>query len=138
MPDYRTMFDDKWLKAWDLDGREFTVTIAKVEGGEVFDPKTNKKTKKPVLWFKGARKPLAINKTIGAVIAGMYGAQVQHWPGKQVTLFPTTTTFGKDTVDCIRVRPGVPTAKGSEPIPDRPVPPDDGATEPMREAGAEG
>lgn len=125
MADYRTFFDDKWLKAWDLDGREFTVKIIKVEAGEVFDPKTNKKTKKPVLWFQGARKPLAINKTIGAVIAGMYSPKVEAWVGKFVTLFPTTTQMAGNTVDCIRVKPGVPKGKG-EPIPDR-APPEEHA-----------
>jgi hypothetical protein len=135
MPDYRTMFDDKWLKAWDLDGKEFTVIIERVEAGEIEDQKRKKKERKPVLWFKGAKKPFMINKTIGKTIATLYGNEVREWIGKPITLFPTTTSFGNDTVDCIRVRPNVPRKPGAA-LPERAAPPpvDDMISEP----GAQG
>jgi hypothetical protein len=65
-------------------------------------------SKKPVIVFAGKKKKFAVNKTNGKTIAGMYGTDVAAWKGKQVTLYPTTTRFGGETVECIRVRPAVP------------------------------
>jgi hypothetical protein len=41
----------------------------------------------------------------------MYGKDTDNWAGKWITIFPTTTEFGGETVDCIRVKPGVPSGK---------------------------
>jgi len=35
MADFRSFFDQQFVGAWDLEGRDVTVTIAKVAGGEV-------------------------------------------------------------------------------------------------------
>ena len=72
-----------------------------------------KKAKKPLLYFlnsKGAEndKPLGLNSTNCKTIAAMYGNDTDRWIGKRITMWPTTTQFGADTVDCIRVRPIVP------------------------------
>ena len=46
------------------------------------------------------------------VIAGLYGGfDSESWLGKKITLYPTTTTFGSQTVDCIRIRPLIPKGK---------------------------
>lgn len=110
MPHYKKMYDDKeFLYAFDLDGRETTVTIERCTGGEI-SGKDGRKSKKPMLAFVGKKKKLALNKTNGAIIASLYGTQTEGWSGKSITLFPTTTTFGKETVECIRVKPIVPPA----------------------------
>jgi hypothetical protein len=125
MADYRTMFDAKWIKAWDLGGKEFTVEIAKVEAGFVEDKAKGTKDKRPIVWFKGAKKPFGCNKTNAQIIAGMYGNETKAWIGKSVTLFPTTCqAFGK-TEDCIRIRPQVPKGKAVD-MPN-PEPPAEGA-----------
>lgn len=113
MPDYRTFFDKEYLYSFHLDGRDVTVTIEKYKGGKIGHE--NKKQSKLLLYFKGKQKPLACNVTNGGIIAQLYGKNVDAWVGKLVTLFPTTTTFGKDTVDCIRVRPWVP-GKNGKPV----------------------
>jgi hypothetical protein len=114
MADYRTMFDNKWLKAWDLGGRDWTLTIRKVEAGVLENVKARKKDRAPILWFKGAQKPLALNRTNSKTIAAMYGNETDNWVGKTVTLYATRTHFGPDEVDCIRLRPTPPTGKGQE------------------------
>jgi hypothetical protein len=120
MPDYRTLFDEKWVKAWDLGGKERTVTIEKVVAGILEDPRKKTKDRKPIVWFKGAKKPLALNKTNSKTIANMYGNMTEGWIGKSVTLYPTTTQVGPDSgVDCIRIKPGVPKGK-AEPMPEPP------------------
>lgn len=101
--DYRAMFDREMLGAFELLGKDVTVTIERVEAG-VLTSEGNKKTKKPVLSFKGKDRKLAINKTNGKILAGMFGNDVRNWAGKSITLYATTTKFGRDTVECIRIR----------------------------------
>lgn len=126
MADYRTLFDEHWIKAWDLGGKPWTGTITKVEQGLLENARAKKKDRKPVVWFKGWSKPLALNKTNAKTIASMYGNEVNAWVGKKVTLYPTTTSFGNETgIDCIRIKPGVPSAKADQPVPNVPPPMDD-------------
>jgi hypothetical protein len=105
MADFRTMYDSDFLFAFHLAGKEHTLTIAAVKGGELTGH-GGKKSKKPMCYFEGKEKPLALCKTNGRTIAEMYGADTSAWVGKKIIIYPTTTTYGKETVDCIRVRPG--------------------------------
>lgn len=109
MPDYRRMYDDKeHLYAYDLpQGRDVVVVIDHCEAGEIAGEK-GRKSKKPMLVFKGEKKKLALNKTNGKTIAKLYGKDTENWAGKTIALYATTTDFGGETVDCIRVRPNVP------------------------------
>lgn len=103
--DYRKMYDDKeHFYAYDLEGRERTMEISRVESGELTGEK-NRKSKKPMVSFVGEKKKLALNKTNGKAIAAMYGKDTEAWVGESITIYPTTTEFGGETVDCIRVRP---------------------------------
>lgn len=121
MPDYRSMFDRDYLGSWDLMGRDVTVTIVKVEAG-VLTSQGNKKTKKPVVHFDGKEKGLALNKTNARAIADMYGTNTDNWLGKRITMYPTTTTFGRETVECIRVRNTIPRSNGRAQQPQQPPP----------------
>ena len=112
MPDYRTFFDRDYIGAWDLPG-DVTVTISKVEGRELISA-GGRKTRKPVVWFEGKEKGLALNKTNSKIIATLYGNDTAGWVGKRVTLYPTKTSMGPETVDCVRVRPTVPPEKGAK------------------------
>ncbi len=105
MADFRTFFDSQCLFAFHLQGKEVTLTIAKVEAGELVGT-GGKKSRKPMCYFDGKDLPLGLCKTNGKTIAAMYGNDVSAWVGKKITIYPTTTTFGKETVDCIRVKPG--------------------------------
>lgn len=107
MMDYRSMFDRDYIGAWDIPaGKDVVVTICKVEARKLRN-KTAANTK-PVLFFVGKEKGFACNKTNGKAIAGMYGNDADKWIGKRISLYATTTTFGSETVECIRVRPMIP------------------------------
>ena len=112
MPHWKSMMDRDYLFAFDLQGRDCTVTIAKVTGGEIKGT-GGKKSKKPLCYFRESKdnRPLGLNATNCKTIAAMYGNDTKDWIGKRITIYPTTTTFGPDTVDCIRVRPRVPDEK---------------------------
>jgi hypothetical protein len=118
MADYRSFFDRDYIAAFDLQGKDRTVTIERVVGKEL-TANGGRKSKKPVIYFKGAEKGFALNKTNGKVIAALYGPNTEQWAGKKITLYPTKTTFGSEEMDCIRVRPTV-QAKAAE-MPAEPV-----------------
>lgn len=112
---YKRMYDDKeFLYEFDLDGRDVTATIEKVTAGEIEGEK-GRKSKKPIIRFVGKTKKLAINKTNGKIIAALYGTDTEAWVGQSITMYPTTTTFGGETMPCIRVRPQRPPDQGRKP-----------------------
>ena len=117
------MFDSDYVKAWDLLGKDRTVTISRVVGSIITGEK-GRKSKKPILYFEGKEKGFIANVTNCKIIEKMYGSDPAEWVGKKVTLWPTTTE-DKDgvTVETIRVRPKV--TKGAETIPE------ESATPPM-------
>lgn len=128
MPDFRTMYDKEFVFAYDLEGKDVTVTIERVVVGELVGT-SGKKAKKPVVYFRGSQKGLALCITNGRTIAALYGNKTEDWVGKRITMFPTHTQFGGQTVECIRVRPSVPASKTKDAAP---VPTD------VRQPGEEG
>lgn len=131
MADFRSFFDQQFVGAWDLEGRDVTVTIAKVAGGEVMGD-GGRKARKLILHFVNKDKPMVCNKTNAKTIAALYGNDASEWTGKAITLYPTTTSMGGETKECIRVRPRVPVRTKAAPAAKDPDP------EPSREPGAEG
>jgi len=104
-----SMFDSEWLHHYDLPANEYAVEIERVEVGEL-TAQGGRKQKKPVAFFKGHKKGLALNKTNARAILNMHGAETDQWPGKRITLYCTTTEMAGETVECIRVRPTAPKA----------------------------
>lgn len=109
MAHWKSFMDKEFLYAFDLKGRDVTLTIARVTAGELKNG--TKKSKKPLCYFVEPKdkRPLALNSTNCKVIAKMYGNDTAEWHGKRVTLYPTTTEMAGETVECIRIRPRVPT-----------------------------
>lgn len=109
MAHWKSMMDRDFMFAFDLQGKDVTVTIDRVVAGELTGT-SGRKSKKPLCYFREGRdkKPLALNATNCKAIASLYGNDTDGWVGKRVTLYPTTTQMGGETVDCIRVRPSKP------------------------------
>jgi hypothetical protein len=121
--DYRSMFDTRYLGAWDLDGADRTLRIARVLA-ETLPPQGHRPAqKKAVVYLEGAAKPLLCNKTNARAIAALYGNDTAKWVGELVTLYATQTDMAGETVDCIRVRPAVPRERPRS-LELRPVDPD--------------
>lgn len=124
MTDIMSFFDSRFLQSFDLadrDGKpkEYTLAIEKVTGGELTTV-GGQVSRKPVLHLKGAKKALALNKTNARTVADLYGRDVSRWVGRLVTLYPTTTKFGRDNaVPCIRIRPKIPQLGQGQQVPDR-------------------
>ncbi len=107
MPHWKSMVETDYLFAFALEGKDRVVTIQSVVAG-VLTANGGKKSKKPICKFLEFDKPLALNATNCKSIASMYGNDTDGWAGKRVTLYPTQTQMGGETVDCIRVRGGLP------------------------------
>ena len=118
----------RFLAAPDLKGKDWTMVIEKVEFEEVVRAETGQKETVPVVWFKKAKKGWIINRTNEDSIIHMHGKVAENWGGKEVTIYPTTTRCGRETVDCIRVRE----TKFSKPPAKEPEPPQEtvGAKQP--------
>lgn len=128
--DIRTMFDSNYIGAWDLQGRAVTVTISKVSPGELSKAGTSKKDRAPIIHFEGREKGMVVNKTNLHTIASIAGSYKRKaWIGVRITLFATTCSFGRNIVDCIRVKAQAPSAKTPDAPPEEPA---------AREAGMEG
>jgi len=95
------MFPSKWLKASDLQGKDWTLTI---DGQSMENLGEPDEPAKSVLHFKNAKKGLVLNRTNAETIAAMHGYDSDAWVGKEITLFATTTLFKGRTTDCIRIR----------------------------------
>ena len=113
MPDYRKFYDKQYLGAWDMadangNARDVTLTIKDCIGGAVNTPGSSKTDKRPIVSFERTDKKLVLNVTNGRTIAALYGNETNNWRGKRITFYATTTTKGRETVDCIRVRPKAP------------------------------
>lgn len=121
--DITQMFDrskSPQLGAWDLKGRDMTVTIDRVVKGKVVG-EAGRTDVAPLVFFQGTARPMALNKTNFKTIRAIVGSsRARDWAGKQITLYPTRTKLKGETVDCIRVRAQKPNGP-SEAIADGPV-----------------
>lgn len=92
-------FPSNYLKATDLQGREATVRIDRLEFEKVGDDT------KPVLYFQGKDRGIVLNKTNATNISAAYSQETGNWIGKSVTLFTAWVDFQGKSVEAIRVRP---------------------------------
>jgi len=90
-------FPSRFLKASDLNGREYKLTMSRVEiedlNGEM----------KPILYFHNAEKGLVLNKTNAEMIALMFGDETNSWSGQAIVIKPDKTQMQGKIVDCVRV-----------------------------------
>lgn len=91
-------FPSDYLKESDLQGKTFTMTMGRVEIAKLGDDQ------KPILYFQGAEKGLALNKTNANTIADAYGPETDNWHGKKLEVYPSETDYQGKRVPCIRVR----------------------------------
>lgn len=121
MPHWKSLTDRSFIYAFDLGGRDVTVKISKVVAGEL-TAVGGRKSKKPLVYFEGKEKPLALNATNAKTIAGLYSNYTEKWVGKLITMYPTTAEMAGEVVEAIRIRPIVPkpTATAKPDIEDEP------------------
>jgi|SRR5215831_10139167 len=122
-------FPSKFIKASEVPEEGVTLVIERVEMEDV----DGKGARKPVLYFRNAKKGLPLNKTNSNKIKQLFGTQeTDQWIGRPITLYRSETDFQGDTVDCTRVRAaknGGSTAERRKPaLVPPPAPPDEEVT----------
>ena len=98
---FSDLYPNRFLHADQLQGKKFTLTVADIKIEELEGEKGV--AAKVVVYFKETQKHYVMPKTNGFCFKRMFGGDPNGWIGKRVTWFPTTTKFGRETVDCIRV-----------------------------------
>jgi len=98
------VFKSNYLQASDLGDRQWTLVISHYEIEEMNSRQTGRKQEKPVLFFRGVKKGLVLNKTNTKTIEHVYGDELDDWIGRSVTLYPRMVDFGGEEVLGIRVR----------------------------------
>jgi hypothetical protein len=91
-------FPSKYLKASDLMDRPVTVVMERMTIEDVGDDT------KPIIYFVGKAKGLALNKTNATKVALVYGDETDHWMGRELILYPTEVDYKGTQVDAIRVK----------------------------------
>lgn len=103
LPDtYSELYPGRFLKSDLLKGRKVTLTIKNIDVEELIGDK-GKADPKVVASFVERPLELVLPKTNGFCLKRMFGDNPHSWIGKRVTLFPSQTKFGRETVDCIRI-----------------------------------
>ena len=106
-------FPSKYLRAADLQGQAVKVLIDNVHYEDIGDDHD-----KPVMMFQGKKKGLVLNKTNALTVEVQFGDEMDDWVGKEIEIYPTTTSFQGKIVDCLRIRiPVPPAAEGEEEAP---------------------
>jgi len=101
------------IASWDLEGRDRIVRITRVLTAYLPARQGRAADKTGCVFFCGAGgkehpKPLLLNATNRETLTKLYGKSGKggaNWVGKLFAMYPTTTRFGAETVDCVRIRP---------------------------------
>lgn len=103
-------FPSKYIKSSEVPEEGLTLAIDRVEIEDV----DGKGAHKPVVYFRKAKKGLALNVTNAKKITSILGtADSDEWVGRSITLYQSETEYQGDTVACVRVR----AAKNGAPLP---------------------
>jgi hypothetical protein len=107
---WRTFLESDVVRYVDLDGRDFTVQIAKVVKGKVTGA-GGKSTGKAMIWLTGWPKPIGAGSALLGQIAAHLGNDTRTWPGKWLKIWPDPSVkYGGEKVGGIRVRTTLPSA----------------------------
>jgi hypothetical protein len=111
--EFNDLYGSKYLGADDLNGSIKRVQIGKTDIAD-FKQKDGTSQKKYVVFFKGEKKALVLNKTNAKELAKAYGKNRADWIDNFIELYSAETTFGEG----IRVRPLCKPATPDKPDPD--------------------
>jgi hypothetical protein len=102
---YKKLINPDYLGAYSLEpGQDMILTIKSV-GKEMITGTGGKQEECIVCRWVEDQKPMILNvtncKTISKMLKTPY---VEKWAGHRVQIYATTTKFGGDTVECLRIR----------------------------------
>ena len=105
---WKKLTNPNYVGAHDLQpGQELTVTIESITNEPVkhFDGKSVKEDNCIIARFKGAKKPMILNKTNCKIIAKNVGSNfTEDWVGKSITIYATNVRVGAEVVEGLRIK----------------------------------
>lgn len=93
-------FSSRYLKAADLQGKEYRVNIDKV----LMERVVEEEPEKPILYFQRGEKGMVLNKTNAVEMSDALGDETGDWHGAAVVLFTAKVQFQGKLVDGLRIR----------------------------------
>jgi hypothetical protein len=138
MTDVRSMFDKRFLGAWDCpDGKDVVLVIERCEAQGIKGTSGEEK-KAPVLYFSNTKnkKGFVLNVTNAKTLIKLFGAKIEGWPGKRIAIYAARTMAFGEEVDCLRIRPTEPAAPSAKREIEQTF--ETTGKLPLREAGQEG
>ena len=87
--DWDELYPGRFIKAGELKGKRWTLTISDVDIDSLVGDDGKEKTK-GIITFKETTKQIPLNKTNGLCIRAMFGRKLSEWLGKRVIIFPGT------------------------------------------------
>lgn len=95
-------FPGTYLKADDLQGKQFTLTIKDVKREEIEGVDGTKKAK-VIISFKETPKLWIVPVTCGLALRAMWGRETDGWKNQQVSLYSRTVDSFGESVEAVRV-----------------------------------
>ena len=121
MPHWKEFFDNTYTGAYEYKPNENRVVkIVNVVSQSVINPKTKKEEHRPIIYFDGNEKPMVANKTNCKSLQSMFGANVEDWVGKYVTLYRIERAL-RPTKENREGEPGLRIKPADGPISDKPI-----------------
>lgn len=100
------LFPSRFLKAHDLGGKAFTLTIRDITLENVGHGAEQER--KLTLAFEKATKMMLLNRTNAMIIASLYGPETDAWKGKTVTVYSARIKAFGAWHDALRIKEQVP------------------------------
>ena len=106
---WKRLVNPNYLGAYSIeDGKDLILTIKSVQQEEITG-ENGRKEGGMVARFVEPSKPMILNKTNAKMLQKLSKSPyVEDWAGLRIALYATTTKFGPDVVECLRVRPFIP------------------------------
>jgi hypothetical protein len=99
------MFPKRFATGEDFQGKELTLTIAKITCEKMRAKPNAPEEERWVIYFKETQKGIILRKTLAFQIGEALGSdETDYWIGKRVTLYPQPMTVAGRNVTAIRAR----------------------------------
>lgn len=114
---WKKLVNPNYLGAYSIeDGKDLIYRIKQVRMEDIVG-ENGRKESGMIAYFHDAPKPMILNRTNAKTIQKLTGSPyIEDWADHYVQLYATTTRFGGDTVECLRIRPFEPKVDQSRPV----------------------
>src|SRR5262249_50851286 len=103
MIDYDDLYGSRFLAATDVKN-PVTATIERIDQEQFTRPGEPTRTK-AIIYVKGGKKGIVINKTNASMLAAAFGKNFAAWPNRKITIRSEPTRFGGKLTTGLRLYP---------------------------------